>query len=250
MKYIRAIVRIILIISVLVITIVAIVQVPKRQCKRVEVVPHTQNESVVLDQQDVERMLADAGIETVGKKIKEVDLPAINKMLKENPYVKEINFVHFAGDRLVIDYTLRDIILHVFTNDGTQYFVDADGVLVPFTDKVKDYLFIANGSIYQHYKKGAQATKELVPVVGLANLLRADDFYSKQFRQIYRNNHGQLELVATLGNQVILFGNMENADEKLDNLKQVYANGLPRKGYDKYALLDVRFKNRVIAHHR
>jgi len=54
-------------------------------------------------------------------------------------------------------------------------------------------------------------------------------------------------LVATVGKQVILFGNDDNASEKLFNLKQVYQNGLSHKGYDRYTQLDVRYKNRIIA---
>ena len=57
-------------------------------------------------------------------------------------------------------------------------------------------------------------------------------------------------MVSTIGNQVILFGTMDNAEEKLDNLKKVYQQGLPRKGYDTYTYLDARFKNRIIAQHR
>ncbi|MBQ4441325.1 MAG: hypothetical protein II899_04360 [Bacteroidales bacterium] len=250
MKYVRIAARIMLIISVLVIAVLAMVQMPKRACSKVEVVAHTQNESVVLGQAEVEKMLATAGIETVGKKIKEVDLAAITALLKENPYVKEINVVHFAGSRLVIDYTLRDVLLHVYTSDGDQYFLDGEGHLIPYTGKMKDYLFIANGNLHQHYKKGATAGKELKPIVELANMLNADDFHRAQFRQIYRNKRNQLELVSTIGNQVVLFGDMENAAEKLDNLRIVYKEGLSRKGYDQYAMLDARFKNRIIAQHR
>ena len=140
MKKLRIIGRIVLIISVLVVTILAFVQIPKRQCSKVEVVAHTQNESIVLPQADVERLLSEAGIETVGARIKEVDLAAITSLLKENPYIKEINFVHFAGSRLVIDYELRTLLLHVFSADGDQYFVDNEGNLVPYTPKMKDYL--------------------------------------------------------------------------------------------------------------
>lgn len=250
MKYAKTIIRIMLIISVLVIIVLAIVQMPKKQCESVQAVPHTQNESTILGQQDIELMLKKNNIQTVGQKIKEIDLPAITSMLKSNPYVKEINFVHFAGSKLVIDYTLRNIILHVYTNDGDQYFVDDEGTLIPYTKKLQDYLFIANGNIHQHYKKGDTAKKELVPIVALANQLNADEFYKAQFRQIYRNEHNQLELVSTIGNQTILFGDTNNTAEKLDNLKEVYQNGLSRKGYEQYAQLDVRYKNRIIAQHR
>ena len=78
---------------------------------------------------------------------------------------------------------MRNIILHVYTNDGDQYFVDDEGALVPYTSKLQDYLFIANGNIHQHYKKGDTAKKELSPIVALANQLNADEFYKAQFRQ-------------------------------------------------------------------
>jgi len=250
MKKVRVIGRILLIITVLVVMILAFVQIPKRQCSKVEVVAHTQNESVILQQADVEKILAKAGIETVGTRIKEVDLSAITALLKANPYVKDLNFVHFAGSRLVIDFNLRTILLHVFSADGDQYFVDDEGNLVPYTSKMKDYLTIANGNLHQHYKKGEKVGKELTPVVELAKLLEADDFCKAQFRQIYRRQNGELEMVSTIGNQVVLFGKMDNAEEKLDNLKKVYQQGLPRKGYDTYAYLDARFKNRIIAQHR
>ena len=56
-----------------------------------------------------------------------------------------------------------------------------------------------------------------------------------------------MELATTVGGQTILFGDLNNADEKLENLKTVYENGLSHKGYDTYAQLDARYKNRIIA---
>lgn len=250
MKLVRAITSIVLIISVFVIIILAFVHMPNRQCSSISVVPHTTNECIALSEKNVKDMIAKSGIETVGKKMKEVDVAAITNLLQNNPYVKQVNFIHFSGTKLVIDFTLRNIILHVYNTDGEQYFVDDEGYLIPYKSTIIDYLVIANGNLHQHYKKGAQAGKELGPIVSLANKLLADDFYSKQFRQIYRNANKQLELVSTIGNQVILFGDTADASDKLINLKHVYQEGLSRKGYDRYAQLDVRYKNRVIAHQK
>lgn len=247
MKIARFIFSIILVIAVVVFAVLGIVKSPNHQCTSVEVRAHTQNESVLLTQADVEKIIDNAGIEIVGKKMKDVDLKAVAEKLSENPYVGKINFIHFVNSKLVIDYDLKHIILHVFSIDGDQYFVDEDGALVPFTKKMQDYLVIANGNIHQHYKKGATANKELTPMVNLTKEILADEFYAAQFRQIYLNDEKQMELVSTIGNHIILFGTEENATEKLANLKQVYQNGIPRMGFDRYAQLDVRYKNRVIA---
>lgn len=247
MRHVRVLLSITLTISLIVLVVLALVRMPKRECSSVSVVAHSVNESIILDEQDVKAMIANTGIETVNSKIKDVDLAAITELLSKNPYIKKVNFAHFSGTRLIIDYTLRNIILHVFADNGEQYLVDDEGVLLPFKTKFTDDLIIANGNVRQHYKKGAIAGKELQPVVALSNALLADEFYKNQFRQIYLNNNKQIELVATFGNQVILFGDTTRMDKKLKNLKHVYQEGLSRKGYDQYAQLDVRYQNRVIA---
>ncbi len=247
MRYFKAITRIVLVVSVLAIAIVAMVKIPQRRCESIQVNAHTQNESVLLTQADVERMLTGKGIEIVGKRIKDVDLTEVTALLEKNPFIKTINFIHFAGTRLLIDYELRNIVMHVYDKDGGEYFVDNDGALVPFTSKMKDYLIVANGNIAQTYKAGTTVSKDLQQALNVVHKILADEFYTAQFRQIYLNDKHQLELVASLGNQVILFGSDENADEKLDNLKVVYREGLSRKGYDTYAMLDARYKNRIVA---
>jgi len=247
MRYFKAITRIVLVLSVLALVIVAMVKIPQRRCESIQVNAHTQNESVILAQKEVEQILTEKGIEIIGKRIKDVDLTEVTLLLEKNPYIKNINFIHFAGTRLLVDYDLRNIVMHVYDKAGGEYFVDSDGALVPFTSKMKDYLIIANGNIDQTYKAGATVSKDLQKALNVARKILADDFYSAQFRQIYLNETHQLELVASLGNQIILFGGDENTDEKLANLKVVYQEGLSRKGYDTYAMLDARYKNRIVA---
>lgn len=247
MRYFKAIMRIVLVISVLALVVVAMVKIPQRRCETIQVNAHTQNESVLLTQADVEQILSEKGIEIIGKRIKDVDLTEVTAALEKNPYIRTINFIHFAGTRLLIDYDLRHIVLHVYDQRGGQYFVDNDGALVPFTTKMKDYLIIVNGNISQTYKAGATVSKDLKQILNVTHKIMADDFYQAQFRQIYLNDKHQMELVASLGNQIILFGSDTNTNEKLANLKVVYREGLSRKGYDTYAMLDARYKNRVIA---
>lgn len=247
MKYAKPIVRILLSITLIVVLVLAVVHMPKQRCERISVVAHTQNESVVLAQSDVEHLLKDAKLEVVGKEVKDIDLGEINNLLNANPYIESVNFVHFAGRKLVIDYTLRNIVMHVFTPNGDHYLVDNKGVVVPFTSKMKDYLMVVNGNIPDTYNVGKQAPKKLQNALALTRKINENDFYRAQFTQIYINGQNDMELSTAVGGQNILFGKMDNADEKLKNLKTVYENGLSHKGYNTYVQLDARFKNRIIA---
>ena len=247
MRSVKPIVRILLSITLLVMLVLAFVYMPKQRCERISAVAHTQNESVTVSQADVESMLKEANIEVIGQTIKEVDLGQIITLLSANPYIAEVNFVHFAGRKLVIDYTLKELVLHVFTPNGEHYFVDNEGIVVPFTSKMQDYLMVVNGNVSDNYKPGKKAPRKVQDALALAQKINENDFYQAQFRQIYLNSRGEMELTATVGGQTILFGGLDNADEKLANLKTVYENGLSHKGYNTYAQLDARFKNRIIA---
>ncbi len=109
-----------------------------------------------------------------------------------------------------------------------------------------DYLMIVNGNLTDAYKSGKKAPKGVQDALALTKIINQDDFYQAMFRQIYLNNGG-MELTSAIGGQTILFGTSENAEEKLRNLKTVYENGLSHKGYNTYAQLDARYKNRIIA---
>lgn len=56
-----------------------------------------------------------------------------------------------------------------------------------------------------------------------------------------------IELVPINGSLTILFGDEVDAEEKFFKIKEIYTNVLPYSADKKYSLIDVRFKNRVIA---
>jgi len=247
MKYIKPIVRILLCVILIVTLVLAFIHMPKQRCERISAVAHTQNESVMLGQSDIEKMLKDAHLEVIGKEVKDIDLGDINNLLNNNPFIENVNFIHFAGKKLVIDYTLKNIMMHVFTPCGEHYLVDNNGYVVPFTSKMKDYLMIVNGNIPDIYHVGKKAPKKVQSALTVTGKIFENDFYRAQFSQIYFNGHDDMELTTAIGGQTVLFGTADNADEKLKNLKTIYENALSHKGYNTYVQLDARYKNRIIA---
>ena len=106
---------------------------------------------------------------------------------------------------------------------------------------------IVNGNISDSFKSGKKAPQKVRDALALTKVIQQNDFYQAQFRQIYLNSRNEIELISTIGGQTVLFGSVDNAEEKLRNLKTVYENGLSYKGYNTYAQLDARYKNRIIA---
>ena len=55
-----------------------------------------------------------------------------------------------------------------------------------------------------------------------------------------------MELIPKLGNQLIRFGDTQNYEEKFNKLLAFYQQVETKVGWNKYSVLDVRFKNQVV----
>jgi cell division protein FtsQ len=60
----------------------------------------------------------------------------------------------------------------------------------------------------------------------------------------------QFEMIPKLGNQLIRFGDVNNYQEKFNKLLAFYKQVQTRIGWNKYSVLDIRFKNQVVGINR
>lgn len=253
MKKFRLITAFILCLAVIVGIVFAAVKMPKRPCSGYDVVVKYDGEYPTLCDADIQQLIANENIEIIGVPLKNIDLKKIAQKLKQNPYIKSVDEVRFSSTKLRIAVTLKKIILHVYAEDGSQYFIDEEGYMLPFSLSVKENLPIANGKITDTFVDGKNVNDcngNLRQAFKVAAFMHNDDFYRSQFRQLYVTQTNELILVPTVGQHKILFGTDNDMENKLFNLKQTYQQGLAYMGMDQYASLDLRYKNRVIAKKR
>jgi hypothetical protein len=111
-------------------------------------------------------------------------------------------------------------------------------------------IITATGNIPDTYQKKRTITQEnkaLYEILYVASLLKADPLYSALFKKLVVTEKQEIILHPSVGNLPVLFGNMQDAENKLKALKYMYEDVLPYMNNDKYAQLDVRFKNRIVA---
>ena len=249
MRIVRAFLGLTAMIVILVFVVIASIKMNNRICSEIQVVINYAGENHTVTKNDICQLLDANNIETIGLEIKKIDLPEITKLISKEPFIKSIDKINFSGTKLRIEITLRQLLLHLYPVYGDQYFIDTDGYFLPYSAKVNEKLIIANGNITTQFKTGFHidsASYTLRACYQIACELLEDPFYQVQFRQIYVNKLGQIELVSSIGNQIALLGNDQNLQDKLLKLKEIYINVLPYSD-QKYSRFDVRFKNRVIA---
>jgi len=253
MKILKSLLLIFLSLFAIIVVVFAVVKMQHRKCEKIEIVIRSEVKELTVTREEVLSILKKNKIKIVGEELKDIDQKAIFEKLKAHPYIKQINPIRFSGQKLIIDIELRKLLLHVYPMVGQQYFVDHDGFLLPYNHNVQERLLIANGYLDASYRAGAQVRNTdsmLVALYDIAKTIDTSNFYRAQYKQLYVNQEDDIELVPAVGSQIILLGKGNNAAEKLFQLTEAYRQGLVYMNPDKYTLLDLRYKNRIIAKKR
>ena len=73
-----------------------------------------------------------------------------------------------------------------------------------------------------------------------------DKFLKAQIDQVYVTEGGEFELIPRIGNHVILLGKAVDLDDKFRKLYAFYKLGLNKIGWNKYNIINIKYKNQVV----
>ncbi|HPY81696.1 MAG TPA: hypothetical protein PK548_07670 [Bacteroidales bacterium] len=250
MKIIKPLFLLLLSIAIIVIVVIAVVKTQHRICEEIDISIDYSGTSLPVSESELQELLENEGIKIIGEELKSIDEKAIFNTLKKNPFIKEIKPIRLSGNTLHIDIVLRKLIVHVFPLTGSQYFIDEDGVFVPFNKNVKERLPIANGNISETYHAKMtikEASQPLKTVFEIAKTVEKNQFYHAYFKQLFVNQQNEIEIVPSVGKHIILMSSGADVEEKLFQLEKTCQQGLAYMNPDQYRVLDLRYKNRIIA---
>ena len=167
----------------------------------------------------------------------EIDLHDIEQRLSANPYIDTVNCYHTASGKLCVRVTPRRPLLHVFAQDGDEFYIDTKGGIMPAGGLPTD-LPIVTG----HVTRQMSNTRLLM----LGNLLQSDQYWKRQAQQVVINEKGWIEIIPRFSGQRILLGEPKDLQEKLNRVRMFYEKAMPRVGWNKYSTINAAFKNQII----
>lgn len=181
--------------------------------------------------------------------VNKVNIGAIEQKLKKNPWVANAQ-VYIDNKRMMhVNITQRVPVARIFEESGASYYIDGTMSIMPVSDRYVYYTTVVTGvPPIQNNKISDSANKSLMSqITYLVKKVERDSFWSAQVSQINMTTDRSFEIVPVLGDQRILLGDTSRLDEKLENLFTFYKRVLSRVGWDKYEVLDLRYKDQVVA---
>lgn len=215
------------------------------QSLTIEIVKEDDQRSL-LDKKEVMNMIRkELGFDPTASRIEDIDFWALETFLKSNPFVKDAQVYVDSKMRLYVKIYQRKPIARVKTKD-TDYYVGMDGVRIPPSQVSTVRVPIVTGHINHLDVTEKNELKYYRKFVQLMDAINENDFLNALIDQIEIEATGEITFIPKLGNEKIIFGQLEGYEEKLSKLTDFYQYGNKEKGWNKYAYLDLSYKGQVV----
>ena len=194
----------------------------------------------------------------IGKPANEISVKDIENKIN---ILRELRVaeVYMTIDRTLKIYVdQRDPLMRLMPEEGGDFFVDEEGVVVRKRNLYNPRLHIVGGNINITSKMldGVSVLDTSIKntilrdIYYIVDYLSDHDFWSAQIDQIYVDRDDEIDLIPRVGNHVIHLGTAENFEGKLRNLEAFYEDVLPGVGWNKYSLINLEFKDQIVCKKR
>ncbi len=213
-------------------------------------------EHALTTEKQLKKELLAQGIPMIGATMQNIDLNRIQTALISNPLIKDVTVHKTVDGKLKINAEQRIPFIRIINANGESFLVDKEGVKMPTLEKRNPRLVLFTGRINEaldgttldllNVNAELKKSSILDDIFSIASFVESSDFWSSQVEHVYVNSKNEFEIVPRVGSHKILLGGATETADKLNRLEVFYRETIGSKDWNKYATLDLRFKDQVV----
>ncbi len=235
--------------AVSVLLVAAIRKNDAAKCREVEVkIFGIEAEEKFVDEKDVLLTINTiCGENPVGKTSGTFNLRKIETELQKSDWIKSAQLFFDNANILQVKIYERAPVARVFTVNGRSFYIDTALKMLPLSDKLSARLPVFTGFPSDNIVLSAADSSLLQDVRDISLAIQKDSFRMAMIEQVDITAQRSFEMIPKIGTQLIVFGDAENAEAKFEKLKLFYKNIIVKTGWNKYSVINVQYKNQVVA---
>ena len=206
-------------------------------CEGLQIVLRDSLDKHFVTEGDVIYMLKTSKLFPVEQPMNEINTEKIEQELMTNEMISKIEAFKTPSKNIKLEIEQKMPILRVNSTSG-NYYIDNMGSVMPLSRHYVAHVLVASGYINKEF-----AMNELYHFV---QFLQDNEFWNNQIDQIYVDADQEVELIPLVGNHKILLGSFDDYQKKLDNLKLYYEQSIPKVGWEKYSLINLKYRNQIV----
>ncbi len=229
-------------------------------CKDVVISIKYNSETHFITEGDIHEYLVGLGNPMKDKKLSTINVESVEKLLRNNEYVKEA-VVYLSVDKIAqINIIQRNPIVRVQNSISQNFYISDDGKLMRCQTGKPARVMLASGRIFEMFNSNidlnvdsCESKKDsivcntvLYKIFAISKYINGDKFLQAQIEQLYVKSPREILLIPKVGNHIIKFGDIDDLKEKFDKLVIFYNKGISSEGWEKYDTINLNFKNQVV----
>jgi cell division protein FtsQ len=211
-----------------------------------------------IEESDVKRMITNKFGNVIGKRLNGINISVLESLIDNNPFVLKAEVFSTIDGKLVVEVKQRNPVVRIINAFDEKYYIDDEGMFMPMCDKYSAQVPVANGNILNKESEQkirteiiqtsdtATPKRTIEKIYMMADFLRKNEFWNAQIEQVYINEAGKLELITRVGSQPVLFGDINDMEEKFEKLFLFYKEGMSKTGWNQYKTINLTFKDQVV----
>ncbi|MEZ4720625.1 MAG: hypothetical protein R2813_01965 [Flavobacteriales bacterium] len=212
-----------------------------------------------IDEKQITEVVSDLGYMPDTTAMIDIDPGRIEHVLENNPFIQDAEVYEELNGALHVDVEVRQPILRLYNLSGQSVYLDEYGKFMPLSSRYAARTPITNGLVTIDLKSlvgqdinqlGDSLQHRDIPVIkdlyDIVSYCRKDKFWKAQFNQFYVNSNHEIEIIPRVGDHIVLVGNAQNIDKKLNKLKLFYDKGLNKTGWNEYKTINLKYANQVV----
>lgn len=199
-----------------------------------------------MDEHEILRFINEQGVQ-VGTPIGNINLIQLENALSTTKWVEHANIFIDNHQQLQVKIEQRLPVARVFTVSGNSFYIDKTGQRLPLRQLSVMRLPVFTGFPSDQVKLSNPDSLLLNDVLSFAKHIQQDSFYLAQIAQINIASNGDFEMIPTVGDHIVLFGGVDNLEDKLNRLYTFYKKVWVATGINAYQVLDLRFDHQLVA---
>lgn len=228
-------------------------------CNKCDIIIKYNSDDYFITVDDVNSFFASKGIKIKGSPLSDINVGDIEDVLYTLPYIENAEVSMAIEGDVKIDIVQKRPIVKIYNQYGKDFYIDDKGGLMPSSDNYTARLLIANGFISDYYnpytkldvtdslgKDTLVMNTAVYKIFRMAQYINKDDFWKAMIEEIFINSKGEIEMFTKIGEHSVIFGDIDNMDEKFNNLLVFYKQGLNKVGWSKYKTINLKYKNQVV----
>lgn len=210
-------------------------------CTDIEIEVINADSTSFVTPQGVINDLKGRGIKLVGKRMGDIDASDIEEALRLSPYLENADIVKCHNGKVLIRVSQLVPVFRVFDGESS-YYVNRAGKHMTATNFYHSDVPVVQG----HFTRKYPPTR-LLPLI---DYVENDSLLRSLVTMIIARDSNNIILVPDISGHVINIGNAAGLDNKFAKLKMFYSQVMPKRGWNTFDTISVKWNHQVVATRR